>query len=62
MRIKDIIFNKKIFYNFIELDAAHIIKLAEIIEVLNFELLIIKNLSCNTDSEDNKVIKPIEDN
>ena len=55
------IFNKKNFYNLLELDAAYIIKLIKIIEVLNFKLLMIENLPCDTDSEDNKIIKLTED-
>ena len=60
MYIKDIIFNKKVFYNLTELDAAYTIKLAEVIEVLDFEPPIIENPPCNIDSEDNEVIKPTE--
>ena len=52
------IFNKKIFYNLAELDAAHIIKLAEVIEVLDFEPPIIENPPYNIDSEDDELIKP----
>ena len=55
------IFNKKIFYNLAELDVVYIIKLAEVIKVLNFKLLIIKNPPYNIDFEDNEVIKPIKD-
>ena len=61
MYTKDMTFNKKIFYNLAELDAAYIIKLAEIIEVLDFEPPIIENPPCDIDSEDDEVIKPTED-
>ena len=60
MCTKNIILNKKIFYNLAELDTAHTIKLIKIIKILDFKLLIIENLPCNTDSEDDKIIKPIK--
>ena len=61
MHTKDIIFNKKIFYNPAKLDTAHIIKLIDVIKVLNFKPPIIENLPYNTDSKNNKVIEPTED-
>ena len=54
------IFNEKMFYNPVKLDAAYIIELVEVIEVLNFEPLIIESPPYNIDSEDDKVIEPIE--
>ena len=60
MHTKDIIFNKKIFYNLAELDAAHIIKLIEVIKILNYKLPIIENPPYDIDSEDNKVIELIK--
>ena len=59
--IKDVTFNKRTFYNFTKWDAAHTIKLVEVIEVLDFKPPIIENPPYNTDSEDDKIIKPIED-
>ena len=61
MRIRNVTFNKKIFYNFIKLDTVYVIKLAKIIKILNFKPPIIKNPPCNIDFEDDKIIKPIED-
>ena len=61
MHTKDIIFNKKIFYNLAELNIAYIIKLTEVIKILNFKPPIIENLPYNTDSKDNKIIKLTKD-
>ena len=61
MCIRDVIFDKKIFYNPAELDAAYAIELAEVIKVLDFEPPIAENPPCDIDSEDDEVIKPIED-
>ena len=60
MHIKDIIFNKKIFYNLAELDIAYIIKLAEVIKILDFKPPIAENPPYNIDFKDNKVIEPSE--
>ena len=60
MHTKNVTFNKKIFYNPTELDTVYIIKLTEIIKVLDFKLLIPENSPCDTNSKDNKLIKPIK--
>ena len=60
MRRKNIIFNKRIFYNLAKLNTAYIIKLAKVIKVLDFKPPIIENSPYTTDSKDNKIIKPIK--
>ena len=52
------IFNKKIFYNPTKLDAVYTIKLAKIIKILDFKPPITKNPPYNTNSKDDKLIKP----
>ena len=58
--MRDVMFNKRVFYNPAKLDAAYTIELAEVINTLDFELSIIKNPPCDTNSEDNKVIESIK--
>ena len=52
---------KKMFYNLAKLDTAYTIKLAEVIEVMDFKPPIIENPPYNIDSEDDKVIKSTKD-